>query len=383
MDGERSQYEVALVRFVDDIRTDLSLLDDQPPAGTCIEKVIARLDASMSRATQLLLPYRAELRELAGDKEARTLASEVRVLSAALLAAKARRAVQFTSLPSDALRQICTHLPARAIVRLCLAYRAAAPCADRSFRTERAASTGLETYSIGDVPMEVLALHEELGATLSPLSPQLAPPDYTAQVGFEIGCTMVDGDLGTRSGVRHSQSRIRAVAAALQRHPAATAVIDTHVGRGAPSDVAVSYCLNRGAVLAAILVWYHQIAVERLVVRAWGKRLNKHARRSSHPNGDASRAGYGWGELFLRLEGTEVPARPDYYGHGVDCAQEIGGRSDGGALASKVSDAAATLRAAHRLSAASKQPSSDEDDEDDDSDEEEEDDEEEEEEVDE
>ena len=44
-------------------------------------------------------------------------------------------------------------------------------------------------------------------------------------------------------------------------------VIDTHVGRGAPSDAAVSYCLNRGAVLAAIFVWYHQIAVERLVVR--------------------------------------------------------------------------------------------------------------------
>ena len=143
MDGERSQYEVALVRFVDDIRTDLSLLDDQPPAGTCIEKVIARLDASMSRATQLLLPYRAELRELAGDKEARTrdLASEVRVLSAALLAAKARRAVQFTSLPSDALRQICTHLPARAIVRLCLAYRAAAPCASTASGSAPASST--------------------------------------------------------------------------------------------------------------------------------------------------------------------------------------------------------------------------------------------------
>ena len=33
------------------------------------------------------------------------------------------------------------------------------------------------------------------------------------------------------------------------------AVIDTHVGLGAPSDVAVRFCVNRGAVVACILVW--------------------------------------------------------------------------------------------------------------------------------
>ena len=152
-----------------------------------------------------------------------------------------------------------------------------------------------------------------LGASLSPLSTQVLPPDYTTQIGFEFGGTTIDDDRGSESSVQFSRQRVRAIGQAMQRHRAATALIETHVGIGAPSDVAVSYCVNRGAAIAAWLVWYYNIAVERLRVRAWGKRVTKHARRSTHPNGDCARKGYGWGEIILTLHETELPCRPDYY----------------------------------------------------------------------
>ena len=52
--------------------------------------------------------------------------------------------------------------------------------------------------------------------------------------------------------------------------------------------------------------------------------------------------------VFVKLAGVEMPARPDYYGLAEGPAHELGGKHDRGALASKVSDASATLRAAHR-----------------------------------
>ena len=135
----------------------------------------------------------------------------------------------------------------------------------------------------------------------------------------------------------------------MRRHPRSTLLIETHVGIGAPSELAVPYCVSRGATIAAFLVWYHNVAVERLTVRAWGTRVTKHARRSTHPNGDVARAGYGWGELLLELDDTQVPCRPDYYGHGVGCACELGGTHDDGMLASKVSDELPRIQAFRRV----------------------------------
>jgi hypothetical protein len=67
-------------------------------------------------------------------------------------------------------------------------------------------------------------------------------------------------------------------------------------------------------------------------VRGWGKRLTRRAARSEHPNGDAARAGYGWGEIFLSVHGMELPARPEYYRSGVACECEL----SGSALAAKL-----------------------------------------------
>ena len=252
----------------------------------------------------------------------------------------------FTDLPADALQHVCLHLPARDIVKLCVAYRAASLCCDAAFISERAAAIGLASGN-GDVGLEVISLHEDLSASISSVWPQPEEllPDFAMLVGFEFGGTLLDDNDGRDSGVPHSRGRLRAIAHAVKRHPAATVVIETHVGPTAPTNISVPYCVTRGAVVAAVLVWHHNIAVERLSVRAWGKRITKHARRSTHPSGDCARAGYGWGEIFVTLHGVEMPRRPDYYGRGVACGCELGGPDDEGALAVKVSDALPTLRA--------------------------------------
>lgn len=206
-------------------------------------------------------------------------------------------------------------------------------------------------YTVGDVSLEVLALHEYLQARLCPMEPlplfvsclypQVKYPEYSAQVGFVFAGIMVDSDDGgAYSGLYHSRSRINVIEEAMQRHPNATVVIDAHVGSAASLDIAVSLSVRRGAVIAAMLVEQHKISVERITVRAWGKRLLSHARESSHPTGRAARAGHGWADLFMELEGTELPGRPAYYGHGVGCARELGG-ANGEPLAAVVSDAAA------------------------------------------
>ena len=337
----------------------------------------------LTHAKQLLMLYKIEVRELTDEllqavhaRRVRGFQDQLRRLFEQCSSLQVNRSSCFDSLPLDAIRTVCTRLPARDLARLCKVCRAASLCCDRAFRSERAASSGLETYLVGDVSLEVLACHDMLGASLSPLSPSLDPPEYTAQVGFEFGGTMVDTNEGKESHVPHSRRRIRAIGHVMQRHPAARCVIETHVGFGAPPGVAISHCVARGAVIAAFLVWYHNIEVERISVRAWGKHVTKYARRSTHPNGDCARGGCGWGELFVELNGTTMPCRPDYYGHGVGCGSELGGAGDEGVLASRVGDAMVTLRAATRGEmrppAALPSPRS-QDDEDDDEDDEEDD----------
>ena len=354
-----SLYEAALIELMSEIRYGLDKVSDTQASADVSDRHICHLETQLKSALQLLMPYRAEVREL--EERGRGVAaykecqSELRQLVGAVKAAKAKvnLPTSFVDLPSDAVRVVCTHLHPRDLSRFCIAYRVAFLCCDRAFRSELAASTNLETYGMGDVPLEVLSLHEDLSASLSLFAPPLDhipdhPADYSAQVGFALGGFLLDDNLGSESGVAHSRQRIQVIAEAMCKYPAATAVIETHVGIGAPTDVALSYCIKRGAIIAAILVWKHNIALKRLTVRAWGKRLTKIARRSSHPNGDCARAGYGWGELILRLHQTELPPRPDYYGQGVGCLQELRGTEDGTMLAAKVNDAAALLRAAGR-----------------------------------
>lgn len=233
-----------------------------------------------------------------------------------------------TDLPSDMLRAVCNVVPARDLARLCCTCRAARDiiCAE-DFLLERAGAVGLSTARL-----EVIALHELLVSKIT------FPETYS--VGFEYGSKLLDDELGSESNVRNSRGHIAAVAAILQMHPTARVVIDTHVGRAAPSEIAVPYSIDRGAMIAAVLVWQHNVAVSRLRVRGWGKRLTKQARKSKHPHGDIARAGYGWGEIFVECHGVTLPEQPDYYSGKPPC--EIAGAS----LSAHVSKAAAILRAA-------------------------------------
>tara|TARA_B110001452_G_scaffold235258_1_gene213961 strand:- start:50 stop:1000 length:951 start_codon:yes stop_codon:yes gene_type:complete len=240
----------------------------------------------------------------------------------------------FSSLPTDTLRTVCAWLPARDVARLGRACRAALQCGDKAFCSERAVASGLAASA----SLEVIAIHEWLAESL------VSPEDetvMTVQIGFEFGGWLLDGEGGEESGVLDSRRRIRAVAEALQMHPSATAVIDAHLGPTAPSGVSKSYSAMRGATVAAVLVWQHNIDCHRLAVRAWGKRLTRRAMRSEHPNGDAARAGYGWAEVFVELGDVELPRRPDYYEGASDkCICELRGAE----LAPRVSEAAAALR---------------------------------------
>ena len=248
-------------------------------------------------------------------------------------------AQNLTDLPADMLRAVCVRIVmSRDVVRLCRTCRAFSQCCDDSFLAARA-------QQIGDVPerasLEIMALHEELKLSLL----QLEDPDrlmdllefgcYSAQVGFQFGGKTVDCDDGGESGVCNSRGRINVIAEALLMHPSATAVIEGHVGITAPSSVAIEYSVARGTMVAAILVWQHNIDVSRLRVRGWGKRLCRKASRSTHPNGDVFRSGYGPGEMFVELLGIEMPRRPDYYpprGDDLGNTCEISGQS----LAAKV-----------------------------------------------
>ena len=265
-----------------------------------------------------------------------------------------------TDLPPELLFLICTHLPAREIARMRKSCRAAHDCCrERAYFLQRAertlpfASTVVLAALAQNEVLEVLALAEVITSALAPYAPpswdaehSIPPP---AQVGFEFGGTMLDFDDGRESTVEHSQARIRAIAEAMSRHASATAVIDAHVGPTAPGSVALSYSSQRGAVVAAILVWEHQIAVQRLRVRYWGKRLVRRAAESAHPNGDAPRSGNGWGELFIQCHGVEIPKRPGYYYSECDSGERSERHAPaelaGARLACAVSQVATSVRA--------------------------------------
>jgi hypothetical protein len=274
----------------------------------------------------------------------------------------------FDELPSDVLLAVCQALAAADLARLCIAHHAAFQLCDNAFCAERAAAAGLQTSSLAVLALNELLLERltqmgstttQAGSTTTQAGSNTAQV-VTTQVGFEYGGKTLDDDEGTESGVRHSRGRIAAVAEALRTFPLATAVIDAHVGLGAPSGIATEYSIARGAMIAAVLVWNHQIDVARLRVRGWGKRVTRLAHGSPHPNGAAARAGFGWGELFVTHEAVELPARPDYYGgsdqygdseyYGAASGQRVVAASEleGAELATQVSRAGAALRAAER-----------------------------------
>jgi hypothetical protein len=240
-------------------------------------------------------------------------------------------AEELADLPPEIIRLICGCLPSKDLARLCLVYRTAFLCSDKPFRFERMRAAGLQANSGSS--LQAVALHECLLGSLPLLHSEASiGQEYSTQIGFEFGGTLLDDEDGTESGVPCSQGRLAVMGNALRLHPSATAVIEAHVGPTAPRSIAISYSISRAANVAAALVWDHNIAVSRLRVRAWGKLLTKRAAKSAHPNGDAARAGYGWGEVFLMVDGLELPRRPDYYRAGIECGRDL----SGAALAAKL-----------------------------------------------
>ena len=219
---------------------------------------------------------------------------------------------ELTDLPEDVVRAICARVPSRDLARFCIACRVALRCVDQSLCAGRLLCCGISTQSDLRTAacLEILGLHDML---VDRLAQPGAADVITSQVGFEFGGTMLDDDDGNESGIANSQGCTKSIAEMLQHHSRASLVIETHVGLTAPGSIAFSYCAMRGAVIAAALVWHHNIGLDRLRVRGWGRRITRKAARSSHPNGATARAGYGWGELFIELHGATLPERPDYY----------------------------------------------------------------------
>ena len=97
--------------------------------------------------------------------------------------------------------------------------------------------------------------------------------------------------------IKGSTSRIAAIANLLKRRPSLRVHLDGHTGVSAPPEIA-----------------------------GWGSTVAIRAEKSSHPNAEATKAGYGWVEIFMqdwqisdegrgdeRMVMEEVPPRPDYY----------------------------------------------------------------------
>ena len=55
---------------------------------------------------------------------------------------------------------------------------------------------------------------------------------------------------------------------------------------------------------------------ERIVLVSHGRKVAASTalhHTSSHPNANSAKAGYGWAEMFIQIDGLEMPARPDFY----------------------------------------------------------------------
>lgn len=123
-----------------------------------------------------------------------------------------------------------------------------------------------------------------------------------------------EGPQGSR--VPGSRPRIGVFAAILERHPRATARVDAHTGPTCPSHIAQFYSAERAEVVVHELAQCHGISRGRLTAVGHGKRLSASPavlEHSTHPNAASARSGYGWAEVFISIDGIQLPARPDFY----------------------------------------------------------------------
>ena len=104
-----------------------------------------------------------------------------------------------------------------------------------------------------------------------------------------------------------SIARLDDIAKLLHLHPRATFVVEAHTGRHAPSAFAPALTRQRARAIVAHL---ERLGVDTrarcMAMRGWGKQIAVAA--GWEPGLESARA-----ELFLSLDGVELPSRPHYY----------------------------------------------------------------------
>lgn len=134
------------------------------------------------------------------------------------------------------------------------------------------------------------------------------------RVGFEFASIALAGDDGEGSDVTGSRSRISTYAAILRRHKRANVSVEAHCGPTAPPSIAHAYSMERANLVVSELA-RHGISRSRITPIGHGKRVSASSalRESEHPNAASAKSGFGWAEIFVKLDGIELPRRPDFY----------------------------------------------------------------------
>ena len=136
------------------------------------------------------------------------------------------------------------------------------------------------------------------------------------RIGFEFASvSLADEDAdGRGSDVPGSRARLDAFAAILRRHARAYASCEAHCGPTAPPMIARTYSEERAAIVVDALV-ERGVDRRRVPPGGHGKAVSAGPaiRNSEHPNAASARSGFGWAEIFVALDGVELPARPDFY----------------------------------------------------------------------
>ena len=124
---------------------------------------------------------------------------------------------------------------------------------------------------------------------------------FDNRIGFQFASLSIGSEDGSDSTIAGNRARLGAVAELLEMYPEARVLIEGHVGVSAPPEIAQSYSEHRAHTVAQILEEEHHICPQRLLTRGWGSTIAEVAQRSSHPNADAAKQGYGWAEIFVVL----------------------------------------------------------------------------------
>jgi hypothetical protein len=170
------------------------------------------------------------------------------------------------------------------------------------------------------------------------------------RIGFEMAsmdilddssCRSEDDDEEEEDGdeedgasvIRANLQRISKVRRLLQTFPRLQVTVDSHCGTFGPLGIAGRFSRARGMVVVDELTRYgnnttHEDAAadgdarmkdfggrSRVTLNAWGRRIADNAAMggSTHPHTALAKKGKGWVEIFLVLDGIELPSRPDYY----------------------------------------------------------------------